>query len=75
LVATPNSSFEDAVRGADVVVVATHHSEFEGPGPLAMIRALASPEALVVDPWDSLGGNAVFAPVAEVAAALADEAV
>ena len=33
-VATPTGSFEDAVRDADAVVVATNHTVFRGPGPL-----------------------------------------
>jgi UDP-N-acetyl-D-mannosaminuronic acid dehydrogenase len=74
LVATPNSSFEDAVRDADVVIVATNHSAFESPERMVELRALAGDDALIVDPWDALGGGAVFAPLSDVAAAITDGA-
>lgn len=67
VVATPTSSFEDAVAGADVVVVATNHSEYSTPQALRSIAELA-PDALIVDPWNALGTAQVFAYVAEVAA-------
>src|SRR5215204_1969681 len=37
VVATPTASFEDAVAGADVVVVATNHSVYSNPEALARI--------------------------------------
>src|SRR3954454_1268035 len=46
-VATPTSSFEDAVREADAVVVATNHPEFCGPEGLRAIRDGASGDVLV----------------------------
>ncbi|MDQ3741552.1 MAG: nucleotide sugar dehydrogenase, partial [Actinomycetota bacterium] len=67
-VPTPTQPFEDAVRGADAVVVATNHREFCGPGPLREIARLASDEALVVDPWNCFGAAQVFGYVAELAA-------
>src|SRR4051794_40910139 len=67
LVPTPTSSFEDAVTGADVVVVATNHGEYSTPRALRTIADLA-PDALIVDPWNALGTAQVFAYVAEVAA-------
>jgi UDP-N-acetyl-D-mannosaminuronic acid dehydrogenase len=67
IVATPTSSFEEAVSGAEVVVVATNHSEYSTPQALRRIAELA-PEALIVDPWNALGTAQVFAYVAEVAA-------
>ena len=39
---TPTQPLEDAVRDADVVIVATNHSEFAGPEVLRRILALAS---------------------------------
>src|SRR5215217_5380586 len=54
-VATPTQPFEDAVRDADAVVVATNHSVFRGPGPLARIAELAAGDPLVVDPWNCFG--------------------
>src|SRR3954469_25553408 len=67
LVATPTSSFEDAVSGADAIVVATNHSSYSTPAALRTIAELA-PDALLVDPWNALGTAQVFAYVAEVAA-------
>jgi UDP-N-acetyl-D-mannosaminuronic acid dehydrogenase len=67
-VATPTSSFDDAVRDADAVVVATNHSEFRGPGPLARIAELAAGDPLVVDPWNCFGAAQVFGYAAEVQA-------
>jgi UDP-N-acetyl-D-mannosaminuronic acid dehydrogenase len=68
VVATPTASFEDAVTGADVVVVATNHSAYSTPEALRTIAELAGPDCLLVDPWNALGTSQVFAYVAEVAA-------
>ncbi len=65
-VATPTQGFEEAVRGADAVVVATNHDEFAGR--LADVAALAGDDAVIVDPWNCLGAGDVFAYAAEVAA-------
>jgi UDP-N-acetyl-D-mannosaminuronic acid dehydrogenase len=67
-VATPTQSFEDALRDAEVVVLATNHPEFCGPDALRAIRELAVGDALVVDPWNCFGAAQVFAYAAEVAA-------
>jgi UDP-N-acetyl-D-mannosaminuronic acid dehydrogenase len=69
-VATPTQSFEDAVRDADAVVVATNHPEFCGPEALRAIREAASDDVLVVDPWNCFGAAQVFAYATEVAALL-----
>ena len=37
-VSTPSQSFDEALAGADAVVVATNHSDFDGPEPLAPHR-------------------------------------
>ena len=66
-VATPTQSLADAVRDADVVVVATNHSAFDGPTRLGEIVSLASEECLIVDPWNCLATAQVFAYGAEVA--------
>lgn len=58
--ATPTQLLQDAVREADVVIVATNHSEFEGERTLGQILALAAEECLLVDPWNSLGTSQVF---------------
>jgi UDP-N-acetyl-D-mannosaminuronic acid dehydrogenase len=68
LVSTPTASFEEAVTGADVVVVATNHSAYSTPEALRVIAELAGPDCLLVDPWNALGTAQVFAYVAEVAA-------
>src|SRR3954464_2864565 len=67
-VSTPTQSFEEAVAGADAVVVATNHSDFDGPEPLRRIGDLAADDCLVVDPWNAFGSAQVFAYAAEVAA-------
>jgi UDP-N-acetyl-D-mannosaminuronic acid dehydrogenase len=66
VVATPTQSFEDAVRDAAAVVVATNHSAFDGRLP--DVLELAAPDALVVDPWNCFGSAQVFAYATEVAA-------
>jgi UDP-N-acetyl-D-mannosaminuronic acid dehydrogenase len=68
VVATPTAPFEEAVRGADVVVVATNHSAFSSRETLEAVARLAGPDCLVVDPWNALGSGQVFAYTAEVAA-------
>jgi UDP-N-acetyl-D-mannosaminuronic acid dehydrogenase len=67
VVATPTSGFEEAVTGADVVIVATNHSAYSTPEALRTLAEVA-PECLLVDPWNALGTAQVFTYVAEVAA-------
>ncbi|HEV3228474.1 MAG TPA: nucleotide sugar dehydrogenase [Solirubrobacteraceae bacterium] len=67
-VATPTASLEEAVTDADVVVVATNHSEFCSPATLRSIVERAAPDCLLVDPWNCWGSAQVFAYAAEVAA-------
>ncbi len=62
---TPTQPLEDAVRDADVVIIATNHSQFERPGMLGEVLALASKDCLLVDPWNSLGTAQVFVYAAE----------
>jgi len=68
LVATPTQSFDDAVRDADVVVLATNHSAFCTPEALHAVTELAAEDCLVVDPWDCFGAAQVFAYAPEVLA-------
>src|SRR5689334_14705781 len=68
VVATPTSGFEEAIAGAEVVVVATNHSAYSTPEALRAVAELAGPDCLLVDPWNALGTAQVFAYVAEVAA-------
>jgi UDP-N-acetyl-D-mannosaminuronic acid dehydrogenase len=67
---TPTQSLADAVQDADVVIVATNHSEFEGPDALREIVARATPDCLLVDPWNALGTGQVFVYAAETASML-----
>jgi UDP-N-acetyl-D-mannosaminuronic acid dehydrogenase len=67
-VATPTVSFEQALDGADVVVVATDHAEFRDPRALATIAQRAKADCLVVDPWNCWGAGQVFAYASELAA-------
>jgi UDP-N-acetyl-D-mannosaminuronic acid dehydrogenase len=68
VVSTPTQSFDEAVTGADVVVVATNHSAFARPEALAAIAERAGDDCLVVDPWNALGAAQVFAYANEIAA-------
>jgi UDP-N-acetyl-D-mannosaminuronic acid dehydrogenase len=72
--ATPTQSLDEAVRDADVVIVATNHSQFEDPATLRHIRALSSDDCLLADPWNSLGTGQVFVFAAETPALLGDSA-
>jgi UDP-N-acetyl-D-mannosaminuronic acid dehydrogenase len=67
-VPTPTVSLEEAVTDADVVVVATNHSEFCSPATLRSIVERAASDCLLVDPWNCWGSAQVFAYAAEVAA-------
>ena len=65
--ATPTVPLTEAVQGADVVIVATNHSEFEGPDALRLVLGATSGDCLLVDPWNALGTAQVFAYAAESA--------
>jgi UDP-N-acetyl-D-mannosaminuronic acid dehydrogenase len=65
-VSTPTVPLEEAVEGADVVVVAANHSEFCQPHTLATITQRASADCLVVDPWNCWGAGQVFAYASEL---------
>jgi UDP-N-acetyl-D-mannosaminuronic acid dehydrogenase len=67
LVATPTASLDDALRDADVVVVAANHSAFCTPETLARVNEIAGSGCLVVDPWDCFGASQVFAYANELA--------
>ncbi len=66
---TPTQPLPDAVQDADVVIVATNHSDFEGV--LGEVVERAAADCLIVDPWNVLGTAQVFAYAAESAAMLA----
>jgi UDP-N-acetyl-D-mannosaminuronic acid dehydrogenase len=70
-VSTPTVSFEEAVDGAEIVIVATDHAEFRDPRTLAAIAERAGADCLVVDPWNCWGAAQVFAYAAELSALVA----
>jgi len=65
---TPTQPFEEAIRDADVVIVATNHSAFERPESQRAILDSVGGDCLLVDPWNSLGTGQVFAFATEAAA-------
>ena len=70
-VPTPTVSLEEAIDEAEVVVMATNHSEFRDTGTLALIGERTSGDCLVVDPWNCWGAGQVFAYSSELAALVA----
>jgi UDP-N-acetyl-D-mannosaminuronic acid dehydrogenase len=68
--ATPTQPLADALDGAQVVIIATNHSEFEGPALLEEIAARAGADCLLADPWNAIGSAQVFAYASEAAALL-----
>src|SRR5947208_10420145 len=52
---TPTQPLAEAVSEADVVIVATNHSEFERSATVNEILERAGAECLLVDPWNALG--------------------
>ena len=62
----PTQGFEEAILDADVVVVATNHSDYSTPQSLRMIIDSARRDCLVVDPWNAFGHAQVFAFASEV---------
>jgi len=67
-VATPTVSFEEAIDVAQVVFVASNHSEFRAPATLAAIAEHAAEDCLLVDPWNCWGAAQVFAYASELVA-------
>ncbi|HWC87381.1 MAG TPA: nucleotide sugar dehydrogenase [Solirubrobacteraceae bacterium] len=65
---TPTQPLDEAIRDADVVIVATNHSEFETAGAQQTILDIVGGDCLLVDPWNSLGTAQVFAFATEAAA-------
>jgi UDP-N-acetyl-D-mannosaminuronic acid dehydrogenase len=58
-------SLEQALAGAEAIVVATNHSEFSSDATLGALAERTADGCLVVDPWDAFGAAQVFASVAE----------
>jgi UDP-N-acetyl-D-mannosaminuronic acid dehydrogenase len=67
-VSTPTLSFEEAVEGAEAVVVAANHSVFRQRRALEQIAERAAEDCLLVDPWNCWGAGQVFAYASELAA-------
>jgi UDP-N-acetyl-D-mannosaminuronic acid dehydrogenase len=57
---SPTQPLSEAVQAADVVIVATNHSEFERPEVRQTIAARAVADCLLVDPWNVFGTAEVF---------------
>jgi UDP-N-acetyl-D-mannosaminuronic acid dehydrogenase len=66
-VPTPTATLDEALAGADAVVIAANHAEFCEPATLAAIAERAAPSCLVVDPWDCWGAAQVFGYASELA--------
>jgi UDP-N-acetyl-D-mannosaminuronic acid dehydrogenase len=66
-VSSPTLPLSDALTAAEVVFVATNHSQTQDPEVLAAIGRLADPSCLVVDPWNCWGAGQVFAYASELA--------
>jgi UDP-N-acetyl-D-mannosaminuronic acid dehydrogenase len=60
-VRTQSEPLDAALEGADAVVIATNHSEFDG-----LLERLPG-DLLLVDPWNTTGAGRVFARVNELA--------
>jgi UDP-N-acetyl-D-mannosaminuronic acid dehydrogenase len=71
---SPTQPLEQAVHDADVVIVATNHSEFAGAGVRSEIVSRASADCLIVDPWNALGTGQVFLFAAESVALVGEAA-
>jgi UDP-N-acetyl-D-mannosaminuronic acid dehydrogenase len=65
---SPTQPFEQAVQDADVVIVATNHSEFGRREAFTEIVSRAAEDCLLVDPWNALGTSQVFVSGVEAAA-------
>jgi UDP-N-acetyl-D-mannosaminuronic acid dehydrogenase len=63
-----NDSLEEAVSGADAVIVATNHDEFTNEHVLRCIGERSAAGCLVVDPWNALGAGQVFATPEDIGA-------
>jgi UDP-N-acetyl-D-mannosaminuronic acid dehydrogenase len=64
---SPTVPLDDAVDGADAVVVATNHSDFSRPEVLEALTNLSRRDCLIVDPWNAFEVGQVFAYASEIA--------
>jgi UDP-N-acetyl-D-mannosaminuronic acid dehydrogenase len=58
--ATPTQPLAEAVQDAEVVIVATNHSDFEGAECRLQIARQAADQCLLVDPWNLFETSQVF---------------
>lgn len=63
---SPTHDLAEALQDADVVIIATNHSEFSGPQILRAIVSGAKADCLIVDPWNASGSAQVFAYASEI---------
>lgn len=66
---------EDAVRDAEVIIVATNHSDFESEESRRVMAELAAPDCMLVDPWNSLGADGVFSMLSDLSPVALGETV
>lgn len=66
---SPSSTLtlDEAVAGAEAVVLATNHSAWQDHAVLERIAELAAPNAVLADPWNCFGQETVFGVAAELA--------
>jgi UDP-N-acetyl-D-mannosaminuronic acid dehydrogenase len=67
---SPTQTVTKAVQDADVVIVATNHSDFERPEVLQTIATRATPDCLLVDPWNAFGTAELFGRLSKETAIL-----
>jgi UDP-N-acetyl-D-mannosaminuronic acid dehydrogenase len=65
----------DAVRDAEVIVVATNHSDFETAESRRQMSELSATGCMLVDPWNALGAGGVFSSVSSIEPEAVAEAV
>ncbi|MGX6449066.1 nucleotide sugar dehydrogenase [Patulibacter sp. S7RM1-6] len=66
---SPSSTLtlDEAVAGAEAVVLATNHSSWQDHAVLERIAELAAPNAILADPWNCFGQDTVFGAADELA--------
>ena len=65
---TPTQPLQDAIAGADAVVVATNHTAFCSQDVVRAVVESTTDDAVLVDPWGCWETGRVFVPAAEVRA-------
>ncbi len=64
--ATPTQPLAQAVQDAEVVIVATNHSDFQGASCRQEIAGRAADQCLLIDPWNVFETSQVFVFTAEL---------